>query len=469
MRWSALFNGPTRAVAFLRVRHPTRIRLMPGQIVALVGSLVILLGTVLLMLPFATPPGVQFRFIDALFTATSAVCVTGLIVMDTPTDFSLFGELVILMLIQIGGLGYAMLATLLLLALGQRIGLRERMMLAEAVSAIDMQGLVRFARTIVFLTIGFELVGTAILAARFAFDMHPVTALYYGLFHAISAFNNAGFALFPDSLISYRGDLVVNLVVTMLILSGGIGFIVFRDVIEYYQGVHPRIHTHTRLVLVTSGGLLLAGIVGISALEWNNPKTLQPMSWEEGALAVYFQSVTARTAGFNTLDVSQADDSTQYLLILLMLIGGSPGSMAGGIKTTVFAVVCLAVLAAVKGRADVQAFYRRIPMDLVIRAVAIFFLAVGVVTGVTLLLCYTETLPFLRIMFEVASAFGTVGLSTGDGGARSYTALFGDFGKVTIILTMLIGRFGPLTIGLFAIRTPRQMLYRFPQSKVIIG
>lgn len=445
------------------------VRLLPGQVVALAGLAVILVGSVLLMLPWSTAPGVHLRFLDALFTATSAVCVTGLIVLDTPHDFTLFGQLIILLLIQVGGLGYATLATLLLLALGQRIGLRERMQMAEALSAMDMAGLVRFVKTIVIITFTIEGIGAVLLTLRFSADMEMGSALYRGLFHSVSAFNNAGFSLFSDSLLRYQSDLVVNLVITTQILLGGIGFLIFRDMLDNLKGKRFRFQSHTKLAVTVSVFLLLAGTVGIWMLEWNNQRTLGPMATADQAMVSYFHSVSSRTTGFNTLDVSQMRDATLYLLILLMVIGGSPGSTAGGIKTTTFGIVVLSTWTILRQRADVEVFHRRIPNDLVVRATCLSILAIATVTFVTLALAYTEEQSFLSLMFEVASAIGTVGLSVGDGGVRSLSALFSDFGKAVIILTMLVGRFGPLTIGLFAVKTHAQIRYRFPESKVVIG
>lgn len=445
------------------------VRLLPGQVVALAGVSVILAGAALLMLPWATAPGVEIRFLDALFTATSAVCVTGLIVLDTPNDFTVFGQVVVMLLIQIGGLGYSTMATLLLLALGQRIGLKERMMMAEALSTLDMEGLVRLVKTIVAVTLLIEGAAASVLTLRFSFDMDPGAALYVGLFHSISAFNNAGFSLFSDSLMRYRSDLVVNSVITTEIILGGIGFLVFKDLIENVRGRRFRFQTHTKLAVLVSVLLLVAGTLGIWVLEWNNPRTFVPLPASEQALVSYFHSVSARTAGFNTVDLSQMRDATLYFIILLMAVGGSPGSTAGGIKTTTFAIVWLSIWSILRQRADVEAFHRRIAPDLVVRATCLAVLAMGAVTVLTLLLAYTEQRSFLALMFEVTSAIGTVGLSVGDGGVRSLSALFTGTGKGVIILTMLIGRFGPLMIGLFSVKTPSQMLRRYPESKVVIG
>jgi len=445
------------------------VRLLPGQVVALAGVAVILIGATLLMLPFATPPDVNLRFLDAVFTATSAVTATGLIVVDTPREFTTFGQVVILLLIQIGGLGYSTMATLLLLALGQRIGLRDRMMMAELFSTIDMQGLVRFAVTIAVLTFSLEGIGAVLLASRFVQDTDAGTAFFLGLFHSLSAFNNAGFSLFSDSLTGYRVDRVVNLVTTTLIILGGIGFLVYRDVIENLRGQRFRFQTHTKLAMLVTVLLLVGGTVGIWGLELNNPTTLAPMTAGDQILISFFHSASARAGGFSTIDLSLMRDATLYFVILLMVIGGSPGSTAGGIKTSTFGIVCLSMWTILRRRADVEVFHRRIPNDLVVRATCLSVLAMATVTLFTLLLSYIEGQPFLGLMFEVASAIGTVGLSVGDGGARSLSALFSDLGKVVIVLTMLLGRFGPLTVALFAIKTHTQMRYRYPESKVVIG
>jgi trk system potassium uptake protein TrkH len=445
------------------------VRLLPGQVVALAGVAVILIGATLLMLPFATPPDVNLRFLDALFTATSAVTATGLIVMDTPREFTTFGQVVILLLIQIGGLGYSTMATLLLLALGQRIKLRERMMMAEVLSTIDMQGLVRFAVTIAVITFSLEGIGALLLVSRFVRDMDAGPAFFLGLFHSLSAFNNAGFTLFSDSLTGYRVDSLVNLVTATLIILGGIGFLVFRDVIENIRGQRFRFQTNTKLAVLVTVLLLAGGTVGIWALELNNPTTLAPMTTGDQLLVSLFHSASARAGGFSTIDLSLTRDATLYFVILLMVIGGSPGSTAGGIKTTTFGIVCLSMWAILRRRADVEVFHRRIPNDLVVRATCLSVLAMATVTLFTLLLSYSERQPFLGLMFEVASAIGTVGLSVGDGGVRSLSAVFTDLGKVVIVLTMLLGRFGPLMVGLFVIKTHTQMRYRYPESKVVIG
>ena len=440
-----------------------------AQIVPVALFAFILLTSLLLMLPFATMGAEGIHFIDAFFTMTSAICVTGLIVLDTPKDFTLFGQLVILSGIQVGGLGYSTMATLLLLALRRRIGLRQRMMMMEVLSTLSMEGLVRFVKVIVAITLIIETVGALILAARFAFDMGPLRAIYLGIFHSVSAFNNAGFSLFSANLAAYRGDIVVNLTIAALIILGGIGFIIFRDLLDNVHGARFRLSTHTKLALLVTLLLIVGGTVGIWAFEAQNQSSVGNLPFGEQILVAYFHSVSARTAGFNTVDLSLMATPTLYLLILLMIVGGSPGSTAGGIKTTTFGIVCASIWATLRGRADVMMFHRRIPQEIVMKSFILAAVAWGLVTGFTMVLSYSENLDFLKTLFEVASAAGTVGLSTGNGDVLSLSALFSDFGKALIIMTMFLGRLGPLALGLFAVRTHEELRYRYAEAKVVIG
>ena len=388
--------------------------------------------------------------------------------MDTPQDFTSFGQGVILLLIQIGGLGYALMATLILLLLGRRLGLRDRMMLSETMSTMDLQGLVRFVKLVTLMTFSLEAIGAILLTLRFSMDYTWSTAVYYGVFHSISAFNNAGFALFSDSLGSFQKDWSVNVIVTTLVILGSIGFLVFEDLLDNFHRRRFRFRTHTKLVIVTTGILIGVGTFGIAMLEWNNPATLQSLSVGDSFAASYFHAVS-RTAGFTTLDIGEMREPTLYFLLILMAIGGSPGSMSGGIKTTTIAIVFLTIWSLLKRDPDVEVFHRRIPPDLITRALCLTIIALALITGMTLLLASTESQPFLSLMFEVTSAMGIVGMSLGDGETRSLSALLTDFGKVMIMLSMLLGRFGPLLIGLSAVKTSIHKPYRLAQSRVVIG
>ncbi|MFZ1745850.1 MAG: TrkH family potassium uptake protein [Nitrospirales bacterium] len=433
------------------------------------GASAIVLGTILLLLPWATPPSKPLSFIDALFTATSAVCVTGLIVADTATDFTVFGHTIVLVLIQIGGLGYATLVTMLLLTMGRQIGLRDRMMMAEALSSLHLQGLIPFVKAIVMWTLILELLGATMLSLRFIQDYPFAQAIYHGTFQAISAFNNAGFSSFSTNLVGYQADLTVNLIVAILIILGGLGFFVLIDVSQFFHGERYRLQTHSKLVLVVTVLLLIGGTVSLLLLEWTNPKTLGNLPVVDKILVGAFHSVSARTAGFNTIDLSQLGNASLYLIVIFMFIGGSPGGTAGGIKTTTFGIIGVFVWTTLRHRGDdVEFFWRRVPTIVIRRALALAILAMFLLTVFTLLLSMVEPHPFLSLMFEVASALGTTGYSVGNGGVLSLSASLTSVGKFVIIFCMFIGRFGPLLVGLGSFQEKGRKLYRLPESKISI-
>ncbi len=429
----------------------------------------VLAGAILLWLPVSATQGRSTSFLDALFTATSAVCVTGLIVQDTPNHFSWFGHVVILLLIQVGGLGYMTVSTVLAAALGRSVTLQERLTLQEGLNVQGLDGLLRFALTVLKLTLVVELTGAAVLAARWWGEMGAGPAAWYGLFHSVSAFNNAGFALWSDSLVRFRGDVTVNLVVTTLIIAGGLGFFVITELAQRHRRV--RLSVHTRLVLLATAVLLVGGTLAIHALEAGNPRTLGGLPWREQWLAAWFQSVTPRTAGFNTIDYGAMTGPTLFLTMALMFIGASPGSTGGGVKTTTFTITVAALWATVRGDDEPHVFGRRLSADLVARAFfvsLIAFLALNAVAGVVLL---TEQRDLMRTLFEATSAFGTVGLSMGEGGAPvSLSAFFTPAGKLLMILMMFVGRLGPLTLA-FAVarRATVEPRLRYPEGKVLIG
>jgi len=444
--------------------HP----LSPGKVVVLAAALAIFIGTILLLLPWSTVSSKPLTFIDALFTATSAVCVTGLIVADTAADFTTFGHAIILGLILIGGLGYATLVTILLLAFGRQIGLKDRMMMAEALSTLNLEGLVRHVKTIVMWTFILELIGALILSVRFSIDYPWVQALYHGIFQAISAFNNAGFSSFSTNLMAYQTDLTVNLIVAILIVLGGMGFVVLIDVAQIFRKERFRFHTHSKLVLVVTALLIIVGSIGLLLLEWKNPHTLGKIGWSDKVVVSVFHAVSARTGGFNTLDLSLVTNASLYLIVLLMFIGGSPGGTAGGIKTTTFGIIGIFVWTTVRHRGDVEFFWRRAPMVIVHRALSLAILAIGLLTFFTLVLSMIENQPFLALMFEVASALGTTGYSVGNGDVLSLSASLSNLGKLIVIFCMFVGRFGPLLVGLGSFRDREVRMYRFPESKISI-
>jgi trk system potassium uptake protein TrkH len=440
--------------------------LTPPQIIVLGFLSVIIIGTLLLMLPFSSTKACAF--VDAVFTSTSAVCVTGLIVKDTPNDFTLFGQLVILSLIKIGGLGYMTSASIIFLLIGKRIGIGERLIMREELHTLSLEGVVKFTKAVLKFSFLFEFTGALILTLRFLQDFELKDALLYGVFHSVSAFNNAGFSLFSDNLVRFRGDIVVNLTVTTLIIAGGIGFIVISDLYKFQRKEVTRLTQHTKIVLVTTAVLILAGALLIYFFETSNPHTFEKMTPKERVLTSYFSAVTPRTAGYNTLDYSLMRTETLFLTIILMFIGASPGGTGGGIKTSTFAVVIASLCATMRSLQSTVIFKRRVPSDIVSKSFLMVTLAGIFCTVITLYIIRSEDIKYLDAMFEVISAFGTVGLSVGDGGVRSLSALFTPVGKLLISFSMFVGRLGPLTLAIAIVRA-REERYRFPEGKVMIG
>ncbi|PEA53840.1 Trk family potassium uptake protein [Bacillus pseudomycoides] len=427
-------------------------------------AFIIFIGSILLTLPIATKDGQGLSWLNALFTATSATCVTGLVVVDTGTTFTLFGQLVILSLIQVGGLGFMTFAIFFAVLLGKRISLKERLLLQEALNNLSIAGIVRLAKRILIFTVVIEFIGSILLAIRFAFDMPLSKAIYYGIFHAVSNFNNAGFDIMGEfkSLTAYVEDPIVTLVVCALITLGGIGFIVMNEVYEYRQ--IRRLSLHTKVVLFASSLLVVGGTILIFLLEFHNPKTLQPLSMFGKFLASLFQAITPRTAGANTLNISDLHHSTLFLIIVLMYIGASPGSTGGGIKTTTFATLLGAVRSQIKGKEDVIFFRKRIAYDTIYKSLTVMLAGLFIVIIAAMLLTITEPgKDFLMILFEATSAFGTVGLSMG------LTPELSPLGKIIITLTMFAGRVGPLTIA-FAVTLRRNSdPFSYPKGKIMIG
>lgn len=437
-------------------------KLSPYQILVLGFAGIILIGALLLTTPQASATGQGTPFIDALFTATSAVCVTGLVVVDTGTHYSLFGQLVVISLIQAGGFGFMVLATLMALLIGKKIQLRERLIMQEALNQLTVSGVVRLTRYIIKASLLIEFVGGTILALHWYPDLGP-KGIYFGYWHAISSFCNAGFDLFGEfrSLTGYVDDLTVNLVVTFLIILGGIGFTVLDDV--YTNRKFSKFSLHTKIVLVSTLFLIVFGAVVIFALECDNEATLGNLSWQGKVLGSYFQSVTPRTAGYNTIDIGKMETATLFFTIILMFIGASPGSTGGGVKTSTVAVIGAAIIALATGKEDAELFKRRIPKELIYKAFSLFMLAAILVIVVTMLLSVTERVPFLNLLFETVSAFGTVGLTTG------ITTNLSCVGKLLIIFTMFAGRVGPATIALALALKSRPSHVKYPEGKIIIG
>lgn len=426
----------------------------------------IFFGTALLLLPFAhtTDLGV----VDAIFTATSAVCVTGLIVKDTATDFTLFGQVIILTLIQIGGIGYMSAVTFFAVMRGKRLSYRDRLILKESLNYSGASGIFRFLK-IVFISIAIiEVIGTIILTLRFWMDMPFIEALWYGFFHAVSAFNNAGFSIFSTNLMAYQNDFVINVTIPLLVIIGGLGYIVIIELYNYRIKSLKRLSTHTKIVLWTSAILTLAGMAIILSLEWNNPASLGNMGVAQKIASAWFASVNYRTSGFNTIDFSTLNDSSLFFGTVLMMSGGSPGGTAGGIKTTVIALAVIGVWFTLRGQSNPHIFRRSISPYQINKAYAIIFIASFYVLISTVILNESEKLHFVRTLFETCSAFATVGVSTGNGGALSYSALFSDVGKFNIIFLMLMGRIGVFAFTIVIVGKAVQTRIKYAEAKVII-
>lgn len=443
-----------------------KLKITSTQMIALGFAMIILMGTLLLMLPFASRDGIVLPFMDALFTATSATSVTGLVVHDTFSQFSLFGQLVILTLIQIGGLGFMTIATLLLMVVRRKIGLSGRGLLSESVSAFQIGGIVRLIRRIMIWVGIFEGIGALLLMIRFIPDMGIVTGTYYAIFHSISAFCNAGFDLMGrfspyTSLVPYQSDVLVNMTIMALIVIGGLGFVVWDDIIDHKLKVR-RYKLHTKLVLLTSGFLIVGGTLLFYLME--NSNTLYTLGASKSLLTSLFQSVSPRTAGFNSVDMETLGDGATVLTMLLMLIGASPGSTGGGIKTTTIMVIILATIAYIRNTDDTNIFNRRLEDKVIKRA---YYSATIYVTLALLgifLIVTRQDLPVRDVSFEVLSAIGTVGLSTG------ITRSLSMFSRLVIIVLMYSGRVGSLSLAMaIGNRLHNKTGLRNPEEKVIIG
>ena len=443
-----------------------KIRTNSTQMIALGFVDIILLGALLLSLPAASRDGEALPFIDALFTSTSATCVTGLVVYDTFTQFTLFGQIVILCLIQIGGLGFMTIATLFLMLVRRKIGLVERGVLTESVSAFHIGGIVRLIRRIILCVIVFEGAGAILLFFRFAPQMGAATGAYYAIFHSISAFCNAGFDLMGrfapyTSLIPYQSDVLINLTIMSLIVIGGLGFVVWDDIIEHKLH-YARYRLHTKIVLLSTVFLITGGAVLFYIMEKKN--TLAAMPAMDKFLASLFQSVTPRTAGFNTVDIAALTEGGLVLSMLLMMVGASPGSTGGGIKTTTVMVIMLATVSYIRNSNDINIFHRRLEDSALKRAYCSVTIYVLLAISGILLIITTQGLPVRDVSFEALSAIGTVGLSTG------ITRELNTLSRIIIILLMYSGRVGSLTLAMaIAARLNSKTSLRNPEEKIIIG
>ncbi|MBH5318278.1 Ktr system potassium transporter B [Paenibacillus sp. GSMTC-2017] len=437
-------------------------KLNPHQLTAIGFAIIILIGGLLLALPISSTSGASIGILDALFTSTSAVCVTGLVVLDTGQDFTLFGQLIIMLLIQIGGMGFMTYGVIIALILGKRIGLKQRVFLQESTKSSSIQGLVKLVLSIFFITLTFEAVGALILWLRWIPDLGLGQAAYYAVFHSVSSFNNAGFGLWSDSLVRYVGDPIVNIVISMLYIAGGIGFMVIVDI--YRKRRWSKFALHTKIVLLISTLLSVGGFIIIFILELFNPAVFGHLTLSEQLWAAYFQSTTTRTAGFNSIDLAGMLTASQFLMVFLMFIGASSGSTGGGIKTNTFMVLLVAMYSNIRGRSQVHIFKRKISNELVLSALSVIMISLSLVLVVSFILTITEPgQQFIDLLFEATSAFATVGMSLG------ITPELSPVGKAIIIFTMFAGRLGPLTLAFALANKQRDSKIGYPEEKVLIG
>lgn len=446
-----------------------KLRLSTTQIIALGFLGIILLGTVLLALPLSSRDGTSCGVFPALFTATSATCVTGLVLFDTWSQFSGFGQTVILLLIEVGGLGFMSAASLVIFLLRKKVGLKQRMVMAQAMSLNDMHGVVRLQRIVIFGSLGIQLMGALVLTIHFLPAYGLQQAAIWGVFHAISAFCNAGFDIFGSiapgqSLIPFQGDAVLLITLMVLITVGGLGFFVWEELFRVRS--FKRLSVYTKLVLITTSVIVFLGAGLILLLEWSNPDTLGNMSPWQKVLNALFQTVTLRTAGFAALNQALLKDSTKALSMVIMLIGGSSGSTAGGLKTVTFVVLVLFIWAKARGKSTVHVFHRTIPNAKAMDAMTIFFIMVMLAFFGGFFITATASIPVSLTdgLYEAVSAMATVGVSTG------ITSAMGIPAQILMVAFMYFGRVGVLTISLgFLMGNKAEDRFRYADTNLLIG
>lgn len=433
-------------------------KISPPLVIARSFLILIFIGTLCLKLPFATTTPISWT--DALFVSTSATTVTGLSVFDPGTTLTVFGEVVLMILIQCGGIGLMTFAIALLILLGKRVGLQNRIYLQESFNQNSVGGIVKLVKLILTFVLTVQSIAIVIMTLHWLPKFGFTEALYLSVFHVISAFNNAGFALFPDNLIGFSGDPIVNIILSGLFILGGLGFTVVIDL--YQKNSFRKWSLHTKMMIIGTIIINIIAALTIFLLEYGNPDTLGNMPLYEKIMTAYFQGVTPRTAGFNTVNYGMMEDPTLLFTMMLMFIGAGSASTASGIKLTTFMVVILATIAFLRQRGEPDLFGRSIRLDTVIRSLAITTISLLLVTAFIFMLTITEKIPFLPLAFEVVSAFGTVGLSMGITGQLS------DLGEVLLCIVMFVGRIGSLTL-FFLLMKPKKANYRYPYDQVFTG
>lgn len=424
---------------------------------------VIAVGVFLLMLPFSLKEGKSLNFLEALFTVVSAVCVTGLTVVDVSEVFSPLGDVILIALIQIGGLGVMTFSSIVFLLAGQKMTLYTRILLKEERNANSVGEILNFVRLMLLTVFIIESIGAVILIHEFRKIMPHEQAIYYGIFHSISAFCNAGFSLFSNSLENFRGNSVISLTISYLIILGGMGFAIINSFIMMIRKGVSRFTLTSKLAIHISMILTFEGTVLFFLLEFSNSATLSPLPWSEKIISSVFQSVTLRTAGFNTIPLGNLRSATVFMACIWMLIGASPGSTGGGIKTTTLGVILFYVIGIIRGKEHVEIFNRRLDWDVMNKALALLVVSLSYIALVILFLLVLEPFSMEKIVFEVVSAFGTVGLTMGITPYLSVTS------KLVIIVTMFVGRLGPMTIALALGEKKKKARVQYPKEDILIG
>ncbi|WP_368030561.1 TrkH family potassium uptake protein [Arcobacter sp. s6] len=426
---------------------------------------IIFLGAVLLSLPISHIGKIEF--IDALFTSASATSVTGLIVISTSEVFTFTGEFIILVLVQIGGIGYMSLVIIFFLSFNQKLNIDEKKAMKQSLDLPNLH-VGAFAKKILAFVLFIEFMGAVILSLRFLDKYDFPKAVWFGIFHSISAFNNAGFSLFPDVLIGYKSDTIVLFTVCFLIISGGLGYFVLIEIYENRR-FSKRFTIHTRIMLYGTIILIVFGMLLFLSIEWNNPKTFGNLNFYDKILNAFFLSVNFRTAGFNSIDLASLKDSSLFFSTLFMMTGAGQGSTAGGIKITTVAILIITVIYILKeSNQQPSIFKRTIEQKVINKALAIIISSSFFVLFTVLILVETQNLPFMNILFEVVSAFATVGVSTGNGDILSLSQQFDTFGKIVIIILMIAGRLGVFAFGIILVGKAKTKHFKYPVGKIII-
>ena len=434
----------------------------PPLIVCLSFFALILFGAILLDLPIASANGERIGFLNAFFTSTSASCVTGLIVANTATQWTAFGKVIIIILIQIGGLGTMVFLSLIAMALNKKIGISERRIIKEQTNADTSKGIIRLVIYIIKFSLAVELIGAILLATKFIPDFGLERGILFSLFHSISAFCNAGFDIIGNSLTNYVNDFTVNMTISLLIIFGGLGFTVFIDI--YRKRRFKNLSLHSKVVISFTAILLLVGTLAFFLIE-HNSAAMEGLSLKGKVLSSFFMSVTARTAGFNTIDIGKMQEGSVIVTIMLMFIGASPASTGGGIKTTTFGVLLSSTISVLRGNKGIEIFHKKIPYDTLIKSLCIFTLGSFLVIFSSLWITIIEQGKFLYldILYEIVSAFGTVGVS------RGITANLSSLSKIILIILMYLGRVGAATLGVSILDTHRKKHTRYSEGKIIVG